>query len=381
MTEEAYDFERIPETSTDWQETNSPREEVGEPHGYKPSHQRRIKEESGVSKYILSGGGIIALSLAIFAGYKIYLYEQLLSANELVSVPPGPTEFKSDYLSDPLDPRSEERPIQEGGEFRADPATSRRVLNTTRQWDEAKVSTIENVSRIDTSYKPSVYPESKEKSINREEIYKTGEDFRGTYSDLETDEEWVISQLKSNAIEHGKKILQLEAQVALLQLDLTKQKSESFSAMQAASEAATTILAMREVLRKLNKQVRSLGGKIDANEKNYASLLKKIEPKLGKLEKRVEKREGPKKSAALEVRSEVTPKEDLQRKHMRSYSTVMVNDRAAFVLNVHSNERRVLEIGSKYPDLGRVEGVSRDENSVFGVTNDGLSWIIKKTGS
>ncbi len=381
MTEETYEFEGIPEPSDDLLESKSKREELGEPLGYKPSPHRPTRGGGGISKYILSGGGLIAVSLAIFAGYKIYVYEQLLSANELASVPSGTSEFKSDYLSQSMEPRSESRPFQEGDEHGANPAVQRRVLNTTEQWAEAKVSAMESGSRLDTPYEPSVYPESKEKPISREATYNPIKEFRVTSSHLETDDEWVISQLKSNAIENGKKILQLEAQVALLQLDLTKQKSESFSAMQAASEAATTLLAMREVLRKLNSQVRTLGGKIDANEKNYASLLKTIEPKLGRLEKRVVQKENFKKSTVSEVHTEVTPKEDLQRKHMRSYSTVMVNDRAAFVLNVHSNERRVLEIGSKYPDLGRVEGVSRDENSVFGVTNDGLSWIIKKTGS
>ncbi len=382
MSEE-YEFETMPDPASKPQENEPHAKEIKEPHGYTPPPLESSINSTRRGKYILSAGSFLAFGLALYAGYKVYLYDQLLSENEIVARSSDSSLMENHSSNRSREPHSILEPTDRAQQqtfnsgFQDENPNS--VIHTN---SDIKESTKNNLNQFDRSYETTSYLGSKKKANFVETKYNNVQSIPSISPSTETtDDEWVISQLKSNAIEHGKKILQLEAQVALLQLDLTKQKTESFSAMQAASEAATTILAMREVLRKLNTKVRSLGGKISANEKNYASLIDKIEPKLGRLEKQVAKRTTEKKITTPTAPSTSTPREVQERKHMRSYSTVMVNDRAAFVLNLHSNERRVLEIGSKYPDLGRIEGVSRDSNSVFGVTNDGLSWVIKKSGS
>lgn len=186
---------------------------------------------------------------------------------------------------------------------------------------------------------------------------------------------WVLNQLKGSSIEHDKDILQLQAQVALLQLELTKQRSETFAAMQAASEAASTVLGTREVLKQLKHKVVALGGDVKSNGKLYESLARKFEdldqkkktPLISKKQKVVKAEQTSRRS------TKIPPT-----KQMVSFSPVMVTERGAFVLNTITNDRRVLEVGAKYPDLGRITKVDPKTNQVFGLTNDGLAWVIKK---
>ena len=186
---------------------------------------------------------------------------------------------------------------------------------------------------------------------------------------------WVLNQLKGSSIEHDKDILQLQAQVALLQLELTKQRSETFAAMQAASEAASIVLGTREVLKQLKHKVVALGGDVKSHGKLYDSLARKFED----LDQK-------KKTPLISKKSKVVKAEQAVRrstkipstKQMVSFSPVMVTERGAFVLNTITNDRRVLEVGAKYPDLGRVTKVDPKTNQVFGLTNDGLAWVIKK---
>lgn len=373
MTANEYDFETIPDSDIHPKKPESQKIEMQEPVGYTPTSAPSSQNPSKIGKSLFGVGAAIAVSLALFAGYKVFQYEKLLNDSEVDIESSESIAFERKPHKSSMQPasRQEYTPeiLPQGQKFSSLPR------------DSIKINEEGSTSHFDSISSSSGYVPVREKSRHDQYNFSSAENTRPEVEESEAaNDEWVITQLKSNAIEHGKKILQLEAQVALLQLDLTKQKSESFSAMQAASEAATTILAMREIMRKLNKEVRSLGGKIDANEKNYASLMKKIEPKLGRLEKKVV-RSGEKKPTVSNAPLITSSKEIQPRRNMRSYSTVMVNDRAAFVLNIHSNERRVLEVGSRYPDLGRVEGVSRDNDSVFGVTNDGLSWVIRKSGS
>ncbi len=200
-----------------------------------------------------------------------------------------------------------------------------------------------------------------------------------------SENEWIVSQLRSAAMVQEKRILQLEAQVAMLSLDLTKQKAESHAAVQAASEAGKAVLVVRDNLKVMRQQVSDLKSDIGRNREQIAEGLSRIDSATRHYDGKHESREkkvaaNAKQSVSKPVTEPSIPnKQDVPIiKQLQGYDPVMVTERGAYVRNLVTDNRRTLELGAKYRDIGRITRVDPQNNRVYGVTADGTSWVIQK---
>lgn len=198
--------------------------------------------------------------------------------------------------------------------------------------------------------------------------------------------DWTLNQLNAKSIDQEKRVLQLEAQVAMLHLDLTKQKSESYAAMEAATEAGKAVLAVSQGLKSMKAKVGVLSNAVNNNGKAIAGLEDRLSSAYHHVNARVSNIKSSQKtgqpsvshSAVPSSRESISDRSKPAIKQLHTFDPVMVTERGAFVRNLVTEERRVLELGKKYNDIGRVTSVDPQKMVVHGVSISGTRWVIRK---
>ena len=185
--------------------------------------------------------------------------------------------------------------------------------------------------------------------------------------------------------QQASQLLQLEAEVAMLKLELTKQRTESYAAMRVAGESATAVLDIRNFIKGMGSEISAMKKDVAKGTESVKDLAKQVEQlKSGDLAATktvVAKSAAPPKESAVSVATKVVAAEPIvpiedEVRRLALFEPVMVTEYGGYVTNIANGKSKVLEINAKYADVGRVTHVDQTTSSIYGISPNGEEWVI-----
>ena len=184
------------------------------------------------------------------------------------------------------------------------------------------------------------------------------------------------------------KLLNLEAQVAMLNLELTKQKNESYSAMRVSGEAARAVIAVRQMVKEMQTDLSGFREGLESNQKAIGRIETTVNTLKATVDQAKVEKQAPKPSRTAksterkkESKSSISkPKPEIENyRRLAIFEPIMVTGNGAYILNVGNGDRRVLEINKKYSDLGRITKTDEKSLRIYGISPEGEKWVIYKS--
>lgn len=198
----------------------------------------------------------------------------------------------------------------------------------------------------------------------------------------------------------------MDGRIGVIEASTKGLQYDSAVARQAATEAVTLVISMKEQLAEVKKtlaetnvalansgkKIEQLSLKVDGVKSSLNTSAKGEGPQsvtkavaqqqktapVSKPSPTVKQAPAPKPKAAIQEASNQGVSGLLR---LNTYEPLLLTKTSVYVLNKSNNQKFILARGKKYPNLGRVAEIDMVAQEVRGYTDDGQHWVISKSGS